>query len=177
MAGFKRQQQGSSPGHGGAQQLTAYSPHWQIDWKGSSAGFPPPPPPGTYMAPGPPVPTFMGTNNDSEGRCPFSTHVCVLLLQASACTYEDIRLVASALDDKDKGIKIQALNALKAFAGIRKFRIKIQVFAPLSASHSICLDSFGSNVTPQTFASGDDCIGPLPALIFLFEGNHVGVLL
>uniref|UniRef100_A0A8C3XKI8 Armadillo repeat-containing domain-containing protein n=1 Tax=Chelydra serpentina TaxID=8475 RepID=A0A8C3XKI8_CHESE len=57
---------------------------------------------------------------------------CVYLLEseASACTYEDIRLVASALDDKDKGIKIQALNALKAFAGIRKFRIKIQEFVP-----------------------------------------------
>ncbi|XP_074833658.1 armadillo repeat-containing protein 12 isoform X2 [Carettochelys insculpta] len=57
---------------------------------------------------------------------------CVYLLEseASACTYEDIRLVAGALDDKDKGIKIQALNALKAFAGIRKFRIKIQEFVP-----------------------------------------------
>ncbi|XP_006115786.2 armadillo repeat-containing protein 12 [Pelodiscus sinensis] len=57
---------------------------------------------------------------------------CVYLLEseAAACTYEDIRQVAAALDDKDKGIKIQALNALKAFAGIRKFRIKIQEFVP-----------------------------------------------
>lgn len=31
------------------------------------------------------------------------------------------------LDDKDNSVKIQALNALKAFSGIRKFRLKIQV--------------------------------------------------
>lgn len=31
------------------------------------------------------------------------------------------------LDDKDNCVKIQALNALKAFSGIRKFRVKIQV--------------------------------------------------
>ncbi|XP_067387752.1 armadillo repeat-containing protein 12 [Emydura macquarii macquarii] len=57
---------------------------------------------------------------------------CVYLLEseASACTHEDIKQVASGLDDKDKGIKIQTLNALKAFAGIRKFRIKIQEFVP-----------------------------------------------
>lgn len=30
-------------------------------------------------------------------------------------------------DDKDNSVKIQALNALKAFSGIRKFRLKIQV--------------------------------------------------
>lgn len=31
------------------------------------------------------------------------------------------------LDDKDNSVKIQALNTLKAFSGIRKFRLKIQV--------------------------------------------------
>lgn len=31
------------------------------------------------------------------------------------------------LDDKENSVKIQALNALKAFSGIRKFRLQIQV--------------------------------------------------
>uniref|UniRef100_A0A4X1SYE1 Armadillo repeat-containing domain-containing protein n=3 Tax=Sus scrofa TaxID=9823 RepID=A0A4X1SYE1_PIG len=53
---------------------------------------------------------------------------CVYLLEseASACTNEDIALVGSMLDDKDNSVKIQALNTLKAFSGIRKFRLKIQ---------------------------------------------------
>lgn len=51
---------------------------------------------------------------------------CVLL-QASACTDDDITLVASSLDDQDVGIKVQALNALKAFSGISKFKTRIQV--------------------------------------------------
>nr|XP_056701357.1 armadillo repeat-containing protein 12 [Euleptes europaea] len=57
---------------------------------------------------------------------------CVYLLdnEATACTCDDIVLVASFLDDEDMGIKIQALNALKAFAGILKFKIKIQEFVP-----------------------------------------------
>ncbi|XP_068773949.1 armadillo repeat-containing protein 12 isoform X2 [Struthio camelus] len=57
---------------------------------------------------------------------------CVYLLEAeaAACTHEDIRLVASCLDDKAKEIKIQALNALKAFSSIRKFKIKIQEYIP-----------------------------------------------
>ncbi|XP_054836389.1 armadillo repeat-containing protein 12 [Eublepharis macularius] len=57
---------------------------------------------------------------------------CVYLLdkEASACTYDDITLVASFLDDQDMGIKIQALNALKAFASICKFKIRIQEFVP-----------------------------------------------
>ncbi|XP_057349723.1 armadillo repeat-containing protein 12 isoform X4 [Manis pentadactyla] len=45
---------------------------------------------------------------------------------ASACTADDISLVGSMLDDKDNSAKIQALNALKALSGIRKFRLKIQ---------------------------------------------------
>ncbi|OBS83738.1 hypothetical protein A6R68_22253, partial [Neotoma lepida] len=54
---------------------------------------------------------------------------CVYLLEAeaSACTTDDISLVGEMLDDKDNSVKIQALNALKAFSGIRKFRLKIQV--------------------------------------------------
>ncbi|XP_036024382.1 armadillo repeat-containing protein 12 isoform X3 [Onychomys torridus] len=53
---------------------------------------------------------------------------CVYLLEAeaSACTTEDICLVGEMLDDKDNSVRIQALNALKAFSGIRKFRLKIQ---------------------------------------------------
>uniref|UniRef100_A0A8P0N4J1 Armadillo repeat containing 12 n=1 Tax=Canis lupus familiaris TaxID=9615 RepID=A0A8P0N4J1_CANLF len=53
---------------------------------------------------------------------------CVYLLEAeaSACTNDDIRLVGSMLDDNDNSVKIQALNTLKAFSGIRKFRLKIQ---------------------------------------------------
>nr|XP_008542389.1 PREDICTED: armadillo repeat-containing protein 12 isoform X1 [Equus przewalskii]XP_008542390.1 PREDICTED: armadillo repeat-containing protein 12 isoform X1 [Equus przewalskii]XP_008542391.1 PREDICTED: armadillo repeat-containing protein 12 isoform X1 [Equus przewalskii] len=53
---------------------------------------------------------------------------CVYLLEAeaSACTTDDIVLVGSMLDDKDNSVKIQALNTLKAFSGIRKFRLKIQ---------------------------------------------------
>ncbi|KAM5324733.1 armadillo repeat-containing protein 12 isoform 2-T2 [Glossophaga mutica] len=53
---------------------------------------------------------------------------CVYLLEAeaSACTTDDIVLVGTMLDDKDNSVKIQALNTLKAFSGIRKFRLKIQ---------------------------------------------------
>uniref|UniRef100_G3UMY2 Armadillo repeat containing 12 n=1 Tax=Loxodonta africana TaxID=9785 RepID=G3UMY2_LOXAF len=53
---------------------------------------------------------------------------CVYLLEAeaSACTVDDIRLVGYMLDDEDNSVKIQALNTLKAFSGIRKFRLKIQ---------------------------------------------------
>ncbi|XP_008838319.1 armadillo repeat-containing protein 12 isoform X2 [Nannospalax galili] len=53
---------------------------------------------------------------------------CVYLLEAeaSACTTDDIGLVAEMLGDNDSSVKIQALNALKAFSGIRKFRLKIQ---------------------------------------------------
>ncbi|KAM6183551.1 armadillo repeat-containing protein 12 isoform 2-T2 [Erethizon dorsatum] len=53
---------------------------------------------------------------------------CVYLLEAeaSACTTDDIRLLGDMLDDNNNSVKIQALNALKAFSGIRKFRLKIQ---------------------------------------------------
>ncbi|XP_004673476.1 PREDICTED: armadillo repeat-containing protein 12 [Condylura cristata] len=53
---------------------------------------------------------------------------CVYLLEAeaSACSTDDIRLVGEMLDDEDNSVKIQALNTLKAFSGIRKFRLKIQ---------------------------------------------------
>ncbi|XP_063095069.1 armadillo repeat-containing protein 12 isoform X2 [Cavia porcellus] len=53
---------------------------------------------------------------------------CVYLLEAeaSACSTDDIRLLGDMLDDDNKSVKIQALNALKAFSGIRKFRLKIQ---------------------------------------------------
>ncbi|XP_032196417.1 armadillo repeat-containing protein 12 isoform X6 [Mustela erminea] len=45
---------------------------------------------------------------------------------ASSCTADDISLVGSMLDEEDNSVKIQALNTLKAFSGIRKFRLKIQ---------------------------------------------------
>ncbi|XP_033072824.1 armadillo repeat-containing protein 12 isoform X2 [Trachypithecus francoisi] len=53
---------------------------------------------------------------------------CVYLLEAeaSACTTDDIVLLGYMLDDKDNSVKTQALNTLKAFSGIRKFRLKIQ---------------------------------------------------
>ncbi|XP_043306826.1 armadillo repeat-containing protein 12 isoform X2 [Cervus canadensis] len=56
---------------------------------------------------------------------------CVYLLEseASTCTNDDVMLVGSMLDDKDNSVKIQALNTLKAFSGIRKFRLKIQEHA------------------------------------------------
>ncbi|KAL0622602.1 Armadillo repeat-containing protein 12 [Plecturocebus cupreus] len=58
------------------------------------------------------------------------TH-CVYLLEAeaSACTTDDIVLVGYMLDDRDNSVKTQALNTLKAFSGIRKFRVKIQEHA------------------------------------------------
>nr|XP_020742388.1 armadillo repeat-containing protein 12 isoform X1 [Odocoileus virginianus texanus] len=57
---------------------------------------------------------------------------CVYLLEseASACTNDDVTLVGSMLDDRDNSVKIQALNTLKAFSGIRKFRLKIQAGNP-----------------------------------------------
>ncbi|KAH0618776.1 hypothetical protein JD844_018240 [Phrynosoma platyrhinos] len=67
---------------------------------------------------------------------------CVYLLdtEASACTYDDIKLVASFLDDPDVGIKIQTLHALKAFTGIWKFRIRIQTQKHLSNEYA-CVNS------------------------------------
>ncbi|XP_053103405.1 armadillo repeat-containing protein 12-like isoform X2 [Hemicordylus capensis] len=56
--------------------------------------------------------------------------VYLLDSEASACTYEDLKLVASFMDDPDVSIKIQALHALKAFTGIWKFKIKLQEFVP-----------------------------------------------
>nr|XP_056700788.1 armadillo repeat-containing protein 12-like [Euleptes europaea] len=57
---------------------------------------------------------------------------CVLLKEseASTCTYDDIKLVAEFLDDADTVIKTEALNALKAFTSIWKFKIKIQEYVP-----------------------------------------------
>ncbi|KAL8168438.1 UNVERIFIED_CONTAM: hypothetical protein K2H54_003434 [Gekko kuhli] len=53
-----------------------------------------------------------------------------LLNWASTCTYDDIKLVASFLDDPEKVIKTEALNALRAFTSIWKFKIKIQEYIP-----------------------------------------------
>ncbi|XP_073938451.1 armadillo repeat-containing protein 12 isoform X2 [Castor canadensis] len=63
-----------------------------------------------------------GSRTPAPPSSPISPHI----LQASACTADDIMLVGDMLDDKDNSVKIQALNALKAFSGIRKFRLKIQ---------------------------------------------------
>ncbi|XP_073080908.1 armadillo repeat-containing protein 12 isoform X3 [Manis javanica] len=70
----------------------------------------------------------LGDMGGSGPRTPPSPASCVSpgTLQASACTTDDIGLVGSMLDDKDNSVKIQALNALKALSGIRKFRLKIQ---------------------------------------------------
>ncbi|XP_058033824.1 uncharacterized protein LOC131195703 isoform X4 [Ahaetulla prasina] len=53
---------------------------------------------------------------------------CIYLKEseASGCTNDDIKLVASFLDDRDKETKTETLNVFKAFATIRKFKIKIQ---------------------------------------------------
>ncbi|XP_026533924.1 armadillo repeat-containing protein 12-like isoform X3 [Notechis scutatus] len=50
--------------------------------------------------------------------------------EASGCTNDDIKLVASFLDDRDKETKTETLNALKAFTAIWKFKIKIQEYVP-----------------------------------------------
>ncbi|XP_054836387.1 armadillo repeat-containing protein 12-like [Eublepharis macularius] len=57
---------------------------------------------------------------------------CVFLKEseASTCTYDDINLVASFLDDADNTIKAEALNALKAFTSVWKLKIKIQDYVP-----------------------------------------------
>ncbi|ETE71124.1 putative protein C6orf81, partial [Ophiophagus hannah] len=51
-------------------------------------------------------------------------------LMASGCTNDDIKLVASFLDDGDKETKTETLNALKAFTVVWKFKIKIQEYVP-----------------------------------------------
>uniref|UniRef100_A0ACB8F503 Uncharacterized protein n=1 Tax=Sphaerodactylus townsendi TaxID=933632 RepID=A0ACB8F503_9SAUR len=53
---------------------------------------------------------------------------CIFLKEseANSCSYDDIKLVASFLDDPDEVIKIEALNALNAFTTIWKFKVKIQ---------------------------------------------------
>lgn len=61
------------------------------------------------------------------GHLPSASSISPYTPQASSCTTDDIRLVGDMLDDKDNSVKIQALNTLKAFSGIRKFRLKIQV--------------------------------------------------
>ncbi|XP_032074878.1 uncharacterized protein LOC116509713 isoform X2 [Thamnophis elegans] len=50
--------------------------------------------------------------------------------QASRCTNDDIKLVVSFLDDRDKETKTETLNVLKAFSTIWKFQIKIQEYVP-----------------------------------------------
>nr|XP_008117538.2 PREDICTED: armadillo repeat-containing protein 12 isoform X1 [Anolis carolinensis] len=50
--------------------------------------------------------------------------------EANICTNDDIKLVASFLDDDNKVIKTEALNALKAFTIIWRFKIKIQEYVP-----------------------------------------------
>ncbi|XP_070604619.1 serine-rich adhesin for platelets-like [Erythrolamprus reginae] len=50
--------------------------------------------------------------------------------EASGCTIDDINLVTSFLEDKDKETKTETLNALKAFTATWKFKIKIQESIP-----------------------------------------------
>ncbi|XP_042317357.1 armadillo repeat-containing protein 12-like [Sceloporus undulatus] len=50
--------------------------------------------------------------------------------EANSCTNDDIKLIASFLDDGDKATKTEALNALKAFTIIWRFKIKIQEYVP-----------------------------------------------
>ncbi|KAM5287059.1 armadillo repeat-containing protein 12 isoform 1-T1 [Hipposideros larvatus] len=89
--------------------------------------------PGPVLSPGTPLPAqpsgSWGVDGKGKtpggGRAPWSAGEKELN-KASACTTEDIVLVGSMLDDKDNSVKIQALNTLKAFSGIRKFKLKIQ---------------------------------------------------
>uniref|UniRef100_A0A8D0E6V7 Armadillo repeat-containing domain-containing protein n=1 Tax=Salvator merianae TaxID=96440 RepID=A0A8D0E6V7_SALMN len=55
---------------------------------------------------------------------------CIYLREseANACTNDDIKLVASFMDDGDMVVKTEALNALKAFTIVWKFKIKIQEY-------------------------------------------------
>lgn len=69
-----------------------------------------------------------GPRTPASPASSISPHV----LQASACTTDDIVLLGYMLDDKDNSVKTQALNTLKAFSGIRKFRLKIQVSLGMS---------------------------------------------
>ncbi|XP_061486605.1 armadillo repeat-containing protein 12-like [Rhineura floridana] len=57
---------------------------------------------------------------------------CIYLKEseANACTNDDIKLLASFLDDGDKVTKTEALHALKAFTVIWRFKIKIQEYVP-----------------------------------------------
>ncbi|XP_029429294.1 armadillo repeat-containing protein 12 isoform X2 [Rhinatrema bivittatum] len=57
---------------------------------------------------------------------------CIYLLdyEAKYCTDDDINLIGSLLNDEEKGIKIQALNALNAFASLEAKQYKIQEFVP-----------------------------------------------
>nr|XP_033773392.1 armadillo repeat-containing protein 12 [Geotrypetes seraphini] len=57
---------------------------------------------------------------------------CIYLVEceAKSCTDEDINLIGSLLNDEEKGIKIQALNALNAFATLELKQHKIQEFVP-----------------------------------------------
>ncbi|KAG8132190.1 hypothetical protein E2320_010070, partial [Naja naja] len=95
---------------------------------------------------------------------------CVYLLEseASACTYEDIILVASFLDDSDMGVKIQTMHALKAFAGIWKFRIRIQVqilkfLSTLAQKEELLFDIMNCQVHPE--------------FLSLFQPSQLGSLL
>ncbi|XP_039179328.1 armadillo repeat-containing protein 12-like isoform X3 [Crotalus tigris] len=56
--------------------------------------------------------------------------ICLKESEANGCTNDDIKLVASFLDDKDKETKTETLNALKAFTAVWKFKIKIQEYVP-----------------------------------------------
>ncbi|XP_020653566.3 armadillo repeat-containing protein 12 [Pogona vitticeps] len=71
-------------------------------------------------------------DDDSKRTTLHTITQCIYLkeTEANACTNDDIKLVASFLDDGDKITKMEALNALKAFTVVWRFKIKIQEYVP-----------------------------------------------
>ncbi|KAJ7332916.1 hypothetical protein JRQ81_015096 [Phrynocephalus forsythii] len=71
-------------------------------------------------------------DDDSKRTTLHTITQCIYLkeTEANACTNDDIKLIASFLDDGDKATKTEALNALKAFTVVWRFKIKIQEYVP-----------------------------------------------
>ncbi|XP_032074881.1 armadillo repeat-containing protein 12 isoform X5 [Thamnophis elegans] len=71
-------------------------------------------------------------DDDTKRRTLRDIAQCISLKEseASRCTNDDIKLVVSFLDDRDKETKTETLNVLKAFSTIWKFQIKIQEYVP-----------------------------------------------
>ncbi|XP_030077580.1 armadillo repeat-containing protein 12 [Microcaecilia unicolor] len=71
-------------------------------------------------------------DNFTKGMLLHGITRCIYLLECEAkdCTNDDINVIGSLLNDEEKGIKIQALNALNAFASLEIKQRKIQEYVP-----------------------------------------------